>query len=130
MVNSSSFRPSDGQNHAIYRRYIEEASRSGYNSQMDKASISSLKNSLSAYLRKVRAGHTVIIYDRNVPVARLVRIEDTDGSSDRLLKLRSEGVTRPALRKLTGRRRRALLTSISGDAGILSALRENRDEER
>jgi prevent-host-death family protein len=103
---------------------------SGYNSHMEKASISALKNSLSAYLRKVRSGHTVIIYDHNVPIARLVRIEDSDGKSDRLAKIRSEGVTRPALRKLSTKRRRALLTPISAEAGISSALRENRDNDR
>lgn len=97
---------------------------------MEKASISSLKNSLSAYLRKVRAGHTVIIYDRNLPIARLVRIEDSDGGSDRLAKIRSEGITRPAVRKLTAKRRRALLTTIPAEAGILSALRDNRDGDR
>ena len=41
---------------------------------MDKATISKLKNNLSAYLRKVRAGHAVVIYDRDVPIARLERM--------------------------------------------------------
>ncbi len=32
---------------------------------MEKATISKLKDNLSAYLRKVRAGHAVVIYDRD-----------------------------------------------------------------
>ncbi|WP_369294471.1 type II toxin-antitoxin system Phd/YefM family antitoxin, partial [Klebsiella pneumoniae] len=36
---------------------------------MEKATISELKNRLSAYLKKVRAGHTVLILDRDRPVA-------------------------------------------------------------
>ena len=38
---------------------------------MKKASISELKNQLSAYLQRVRAGQTVIVYDRNRPIARI-----------------------------------------------------------
>jgi prevent-host-death family protein len=97
---------------------------------MEKASVSALKNGLSAYLRKVRAGHAVIIYDRNVPIARLIRIEDGDEPGDRLAKIRSEGITRPALRKLTAKRRRALRTPIAVEAGVVSAIRQNRDDDR
>ena len=40
---------------------------------MEKATISQLKNSLSAYLKKkVRAGQTVLILDREEPIAVLV----------------------------------------------------------
>ena len=38
---------------------------------MKKASVSELKNSLSAYLRQVRAGESVLVTDRGRPVARL-----------------------------------------------------------
>ena len=55
-----------------------------YNSHMEKASVSKLKDNLSAYLRKVRAGHPVVIYDRDVPIARLERIESSGGGADRL----------------------------------------------
>jgi antitoxin (DNA-binding transcriptional repressor) of toxin-antitoxin stability system len=49
--------------------------RYGYHAHMEKAAVSKLKNNLSAYLRKVRAGHAVVIYDRDAPIARLERIE-------------------------------------------------------
>ena len=38
---------------------------------MEKATISDLKNQLSAYLAKVRAGASVLILDRDQPVARI-----------------------------------------------------------
>ena len=39
---------------------------------MIRATISELKNGLSAYLRRVRAGESVLVLDRKTPVARLV----------------------------------------------------------
>jgi antitoxin (DNA-binding transcriptional repressor) of toxin-antitoxin stability system len=66
-----------------------------YNSRMEKATVSKLKNGLSAYLRKVRAGIPVVIYDRNVPIARLERIESTGRGADRLKLLSAQGIARP-----------------------------------
>jgi prevent-host-death family protein len=51
---------------------------------MQKATVSKLKNNLSAYLRKVRAGEPVLIYDRDVPIARIERIESSGRGGDRL----------------------------------------------
>ncbi|MDE0479793.1 MAG: type II toxin-antitoxin system prevent-host-death family antitoxin [Gammaproteobacteria bacterium] len=42
---------------------------------MIQAKISELKNGLSAYLRRVKSGESVLVLDRNTPVARLVPIE-------------------------------------------------------
>ena len=42
---------------------------------MTQATISELKNSLSAYIRKVKLGESVLILDRKTPVARLVPVE-------------------------------------------------------
>ena len=39
---------------------------------MIRVTISELKNGLSAYLRRVRSGETVLVLDRKTPVARLV----------------------------------------------------------
>src|ERR1700722_20764889 len=85
--------------------------KNSYNSQMEKASVSNLKNNLSAYLRKVRAGHPVVIYDRDVPIARLERIESAGSSSDRLTLLRAQGLTRPPTRPLSPARLRAALAN-------------------
>jgi prevent-host-death family protein len=61
---------------------------------MKKASISELKNQLSAYLQRVRAGQTVIVYDRNRPIARIDRIADED-DDDRIVQLQRAGIITP-----------------------------------
>jgi prevent-host-death family protein len=70
---------------------------SGHHGQMEKATVSQLKNELSAYLRKVRAGATVLVYDRDVPIARLVPLEPRLTGSDvedRLARLEAKGLIR------------------------------------
>lgn len=42
---------------------------------MIRANISELRNGLSAYLRTVRRGESVLILDRDVPVARLTPVD-------------------------------------------------------
>jgi prevent-host-death family protein len=61
---------------------------------MIKATISELKNQLSAYLKKVRAGETVLIYDRNEPIARLEAIEAASVPDEHLNRLERAGVIR------------------------------------
>jgi prevent-host-death family protein len=98
---------------------------------MEKATVSKLKDNLSAYLRKVRAGHPVVIYDRNVPIARLERIESSGSGSDRLALLRSEGLARPPARPLSAAQLRiALAGALAGDARLSEALQAERAEDR
>jgi antitoxin (DNA-binding transcriptional repressor) of toxin-antitoxin stability system len=98
---------------------------------MNKATVSRLKDNLSAYLRRVRAGHAVVIYDRDVPIARLERIESSGTGSDRLALLRAQGLVRPAPRPLSPARIRAALASVlPGSAHLGDALRTDRDEDR
>jgi prevent-host-death family protein len=55
---------------------------------MTRATVTEAKNKLSALLAKVRAGETVLIVDRGVPVARLEPVGrqpgDDEGRSERL----------------------------------------------
>ena len=44
---------------------------------MERATISELRNGLSAYLRRVRRGESVLVMDRKVPVARLIPVDAT-----------------------------------------------------
>ena len=68
-----------------------------YNGSMDVATsrlevgIRELKNGLSKYLDRVRAGEEVIVTDRGRPVARLSSI---DAAEDRLANLVAAGVVR------------------------------------
>jgi len=61
---------------------------------MEKVTISELKNRLSAYLKKVRAGQSVLILDRDLPVARLERVEGSARGDDRLTRLERAGLLR------------------------------------
>src|SRR5262245_21094466 len=48
----------------------------GHNEVMKSAKVSELKAKLSAYLSEVRSGGSIIVYDRNTPIARLVPFHD------------------------------------------------------
>lgn len=67
---------------------------------MEKATISELKNRLSAYLRKVKAGQVVVIMDRDQPVAQIERIGGDGHQDDRLRRLEQSGLLRRARRPL------------------------------
>ena len=102
-----------------------------YYGHMEKATISKLKNNLSAYLRKVRAGHAVVIYDRDAPIARLERIESTGSGSDRLALLCARGLVRPPAHPLSPTGVHSSLRSAAPRKAALSAaLQADRDEGR
>jgi antitoxin (DNA-binding transcriptional repressor) of toxin-antitoxin stability system len=63
---------------------------------MEKATISELKNRLSEYLKKVRAGHSVLIFDREQPIARLERVTGEAQGEGRLARLERAGLLRRA----------------------------------
>jgi len=56
---------------------------------MEKATVSRLKNNLSAYLRKLRASHPVVVYER---------IEAGGRGDHRLALLKAPGMVRPPTR--------------------------------
>lgn len=97
---------------------------------MEKATVSKLKDNLSAYLRKVRAGQAIVIYDRDVPIARLERIESSGNSLDRLALLRAKGVVRPPTRSLNAKQLRAVLKPVPRRARLADALAEDREDAR
>ena len=95
---------------------------------MEKVTISQLKNHLSAFLKKVRAGESVLILDRNRPVARLVSVARQDPADARLARLESEGLVRRALGPIP----KELLEEPPPKPGksVLEALIEERREGR
>ena len=56
-----------------------------------RATISEVRNGLSAYLRRVKRGESVIIVDRSTPVARLVPIESGVRDDSATYALRGSG---------------------------------------
>ena len=98
---------------------------------MEKASISKLKNNLSAYLRKVRSGQPVVIYDRDVPIARIERIETKSRGSDGLALLHAQGAVRPPLRPASAAALRAILAQpLARPVMLAEAVQEDREEDR
>ena len=63
---------------------------------MKKASITEVKNNLSALIDGVKSGSPVLIVDRGHPVARLEPVDVTRSGDDRLARLVRGGVVRPA----------------------------------
>jgi len=101
--------------------------RPGYNGQMKKVSISELKNQLSAYLQSVRAGETVVVYDRSRPVARIDRVAD-EHDDDRIVQLQRSGVLTPAVEPMPLELLRSPAPRAS--SSVLEALLEEREEGR
>jgi prevent-host-death family protein len=94
---------------------------------MRKASVSDLKNQISRYLDYVKHGETVLVVDRNVPVAELKPVTGKS-SSGKLTVLERKGIIRLGSgevpekffkKKLRGKRAR-----------ILDALLEERQKGR
>lgn len=95
---------------------------------MEKATISQIKNHLSAYLKKVRAGQSILILDRDQPVARLERVAKDQNPDDRLSRLERAGLIKRATRPLPIKTLWAPLPKAKD--GVLQALIEERREGR
>ena len=85
-----------------------------YYSHMDHAKISQLRDHLSRYLDRVRAGGEVLVLDRNRPIARVVPVAGGHAAAasdaERLLALERQGLLRRGGGRLPqgwARRRRA-----------------------
>jgi len=95
---------------------------------VEKATISQLKNHLSAYLKKVRAGRALLIVDRDEPIARLERIEAGGAADDRIGRLEKAGLLRRASRRLDSAELRA--EAPRAERSVLDALLDERREGR
>jgi prevent-host-death family protein len=63
---------------------------------MKTATITEVKNGLSAFLDRVRAGETVLILDRGIPVARLEPASTLGREEGRIARLERAGILTPA----------------------------------
>ena len=96
---------------------------------MQTTSITQLKNSLSAYLRDVKAGEEVLITDRGRPIARLVPVSSSDSMEEHLKEMERKGL----LRRGTGRLPEDFwdMPRMEDPEGIvLKALLQEREEGR
>lgn len=70
---------------------------------MHSVNIADLKNQLSTYLNKVRAGEEIVIKDRNLPIAKIVPLALADDLEAEELALVASGqMTLPRKKKLPG----------------------------
>jgi prevent-host-death family protein len=94
---------------------------------MKKAKIANLKNNLSRYLEHVRSGGSVLVLDRDRPVARLVPLprEGGQGVSERLARLERQGLIRRGTSRRPAGRVAGKPVRLPG--GVLRGLLEERE---
>jgi antitoxin (DNA-binding transcriptional repressor) of toxin-antitoxin stability system len=95
---------------------------------MEKATISELKNHLSAFLKRVRGGASVIVYDRDQPIARIERIGSGERDDEVATRLERAGLLRRARTPLP---LAMLKTDVPGaERSVVEALLEERRDGR
>jgi antitoxin (DNA-binding transcriptional repressor) of toxin-antitoxin stability system len=96
---------------------------------MKKAKIAELKNRLSHYLQFVRKGHSVLVYDRDTPIARIEPVGHPAAleSADWISELERTGALRPPAKPLPKDwlQRRAMVK-----ADVTQALLDERESGR
>lgn len=95
---------------------------------MKKASITEVKNNLSALIDSVKGGSPVLIVDRGRPVARLEPVSGGPDDDSRLARLVRDGIVRSARR---GVPKELFATKPprlkKGASGVRALLEERRD---
>jgi prevent-host-death family protein len=62
---------------------------------MRSVNIAELKNQLSAYLHRVRAGEELLVRDRNIPIAKIIPLEEEVAEADELSLVAAGQMTLP-----------------------------------
>ena len=112
---------------------LEGLSSKGYYGLMKRASVTEVKNGLSALLDRVRHGETVIIEDRGTPIAQLTPLAGATGrmtDRDRVARLERQGVVRPAGAAPAGKRLRQPPPRPRRQVSLSELVRRERDEGR
>lgn len=103
---------------------------------MIRATISEVKNSLSAYLRRVKAGESVLVTERKTPVARIVPVGHDAGDGheldevDREAKLARLMQAEIVTHRSSGSPLDIVRQPLPQGAELLEAVLEERTEER
>lgn len=96
---------------------------------MKTATISDAKNHLSELLARVKRGESVLILERNRPIARIVPVDSESTSDDeRLAELERRGILRRA--PLSPLKKLPPPIELPEGVSILEALLKNREEDR
>jgi prevent-host-death family protein len=99
---------------------------------MKTASISEAKNRLSAYIDLVRKGETVLITDRNTPVAQLVPLQRAANADDEawLQALERKGLIKRASKRAPSALLQTPPPKLPPGVSLLDALLEERHSGR
>jgi prevent-host-death family protein len=97
---------------------------------MKTATITEVKNGLSAFIDRVRQGETIVILDRGTPVARLEPVKSLSDPSGRLRRLERAGVVEVASGAPPLKMLRTPGPKLAGRASAVRALLEERAEGR
>jgi prevent-host-death family protein len=95
---------------------------------MTVATITQLKNQLSAYIDRVRAGETILVVDRGVPVARLEPAANSESDDGRVERLERAGLLRRGRGRISSELLRGPLPR--SKRSVVDALLEERREGR
>lgn len=96
---------------------------------MKRATISEIKNKLSQYLGYVKAGETVVVLDRNRPIAQIQPVhKELRSADDHLSQLEARGTIRRGDSRL--KRHLKWPSQRAQPSGVLAALLAERSEER
>jgi prevent-host-death family protein len=93
---------------------------------MRTATVTEAKNGLSALLKKVQGGETVLITDRGVPIARIEPVHAPDDPTGRLERLVRAGIVRPGTGDLPPGILAGPTISTSKGGSVLDALLDER----
>lgn len=97
---------------------------------MKTATITEVKNGLSAVIDRVRAGETVVVTDRGVPVARIEPIDSGAAPGARRARLERAGLLRTGRRPLPSHVARARRPKLADGASSVQAVVDERNESR
>lgn len=97
---------------------------------MERVSISELKDQLSAYLKKVRDGQTLLVTDRNKPVARLEPVTKAASENQRIARLVEQGIVSMPKAPPVSIEEIRRMRPVAPGARLLEALLEERESGR
>lgn len=97
---------------------------------MKTATITEAKNRLSALIDQVRAGQSILILDRGLPVARLEPIASLPEQTGRIGRLERAGIIRGATQPPPIDRIRKPGPRVAEEASVVAALLEERRSGR
>ena len=96
---------------------------------MKEAKISEVKNHFSRYLALVRKGEVVRVYDRDIPVAHIVPVQEAAAGRTAGAEVLASMERKGLIRRGTGRMDREILDQdpAGKPCGVLAALLEERE---